>query len=104
MPVGCGVPGTPMKPAFVIPPFTLAPLVTLIAGRIAPNGFVRPMKVPAPEAAPGVSAILPVLVRVTLSGPLLPAVKLPLTSVEKKSKTLTLVMSFVIAPAVKTFG
>ncbi len=49
MPVLLG-PGSarfPMKPWFTIPPLTLAPFVTLTAGRMAPLGLVSVVKVPA---------------------------------------------------------
>ena len=74
MPVFPGAPGVPMNPAFKMPPFTLAPPVTLTAGSTAPSGFVSVVKVPAPEATPGVSVMPLLLVSVTLSGPVLPCV------------------------------
>jgi len=87
MPVFPGAPGVPMNPAFKMPPFTLAPPVTLTAGSTAPSGFVSVVKVPAPEATPGVSVMPLLLVSVTLSGPVLPCVSVPVTWLEKKSKT-----------------
>ena len=65
-----------MKPRLTIPPLTLAPFVTLTAGRMAPSGLVSVVKVPAPEATPGVSAMPLLLVSVRLSGLVLPAVRL----------------------------